>query len=58
MALLAQRRGAAREARSAALRHIEGDASFEAQQKFFTVAARIAKERRLSRFLYVAERNF
>lgn len=57
MALLAERRGAAREARSEALRRIEGEASFEAQQKFFTIAARIAQERRLSRFQYVSERS-
>src|SRR5581483_1546083 len=57
MAILAERRGAARQARSAALRRIEGETSFEAQQKFFAVAARIAKERRLSRFVYVSEKE-
>jgi 2-polyprenyl-3-methyl-5-hydroxy-6-metoxy-1,4-benzoquinol methylase len=56
MAELAERRGAARAARSAALRKIEGDETYEAQQRFFEVAARIAKEGRLSRFLYVSEK--
>jgi len=57
MAKLAERRGAARASRASDLRSIEGDQSFEAQQEFFTVAARIAKEKRLSRFLYVAEKT-
>ncbi len=56
MAEIAERRGKAREARSSALREIEGDTTYEAQQDFFTVASRIARERRLSRFLYVSER--
>jgi SAM-dependent methyltransferase len=56
MAQLAERRGAARASRGAALRPIEGNASYEAQQAFFSVAARIAAEGRLSRFLYVAEK--
>ena len=57
MADLAERRGRARESRSSLLRKIEGDESFEKQQEFFVVAARIAKERRLSRFIYVAEKG-
>ncbi len=56
MAEIAERRGKAREARSTALRQIEGDTTFEAQQDFFSVASRIARERRLSRFLYVCGR--
>lgn len=56
MADIAERRGRARAARSAALRKIEDDQTFEAQQDFFTVASRIARERRLSRFLYISER--
>ena len=39
------------------MRRIEGDESYEAQQKFFEVAARIAREGRLSRFVYVAEES-
>jgi hypothetical protein len=57
MARMAERRGAARAKRAAALREIEGEASYSAQQDFFEVAARIARERRLSRFLFVAEKR-
>jgi ubiquinone/menaquinone biosynthesis C-methylase UbiE len=56
MAQIAQRRAAARAKRSEDLRKIEGNESYEGQQEFFTVAARIARDRRLSRFLYVAEK--
>lgn len=56
MANLAQRRREARAKRADVLRKIEGEQTFEKQQTFFEVAARIAKERRLSRFLYVAEK--
>jgi ubiquinone/menaquinone biosynthesis C-methylase UbiE len=56
MATLAEKRRAARAARNQPLREIEGDQTYENQQQFFAVAARLAKERRLSRFLYVAEK--
>lgn len=56
MAKLAERRGRARASRSAALRQVEGDLTYERQQEFFEVAARIAREGRLSRFCYVAEK--
>jgi 2-polyprenyl-3-methyl-5-hydroxy-6-metoxy-1,4-benzoquinol methylase len=56
MAELAERRHAARASRSAAVRQIEGDQTYEAQQEFFDVAARVARERRLSRFVYVSEK--
>jgi hypothetical protein len=56
MADLAGRRGAARAARSAVLLALEGNSTYEGQQKFFEVAARIAKDRRLSRFVYIAEK--
>src|SRR6266576_937177 len=56
MALVAERRGAARAAREPALREIEGDQSYEGQQEFFKVASRVAREGRLSRFLHVAEK--
>jgi 2-polyprenyl-3-methyl-5-hydroxy-6-metoxy-1,4-benzoquinol methylase len=56
MAEIAERRGAARAARSHLLSDIEGAETYNGQQTFFAVAARIAKERRLSRFLYVAEK--
>ena len=56
MAEVAERRGAARASRSAVLREIEGDQTYEAEQEFFAVASRLAREGRLSRFVYVAEK--
>ena len=56
MAELADRRGRARASRADVLREIEGERTYEAQQQFFEVAARLARERRLSRFLYVSEK--
>ena len=56
MAEIAEKRRAAREPRSAALRQIEGDQTFEDQQNFLTVTARLAGESRLSRFVYVSEK--
>jgi len=56
MAEMAERRGAARGSRSHLLSDIEGAETYNGQQTFFAVAARIAKERRLSRFLYVVEK--
>jgi hypothetical protein len=47
---------AARAKRADALREIEGDETFEGQQRFLDVAARLARERRLSRFVYLAEK--
>jgi ubiquinone/menaquinone biosynthesis C-methylase UbiE len=55
MADVAERRRAAREARETALREMEGEPAYVAQQEYLSVAARIAKEGRLSRFLFVAE---
>jgi SAM-dependent methyltransferase len=55
MAMIAERRGKARAAHERALREIEGAAGYEGQQEFFSVASRIAREGRLSRFLFVAE---
>jgi len=57
MAEVAERRRAARASRSTALRQIEGDQVYEGQQEFFAVAALVAREGRLSRFVYVAERS-
>ena len=57
MATMAERRRAARAKCEVKLREIEGDASYEGQQKFFEVASRIARERRLARFLFVAEKT-
>jgi hypothetical protein len=53
---IARKRLLARAAREDTLRKIEGDANFAQQQLFLEVAARVAQERRLSRFLYVAEK--
>lgn len=57
MARMADRWRSAREARARELRKVEGDATFEGQQRFFEVAARVAAERRLSRFAYHAVRS-
>ena len=56
MAELAERRKVARASKCDALREIEGKKAFESQQQFFEVAAHVATERRLSRFVYVAEK--
>jgi SAM-dependent methyltransferase len=56
VARLAERRGVARASRGTSLRAIEGEQTYEGQQRFFEVAARIAREGRLSRFLYVSEK--
>jgi cyclopropane fatty-acyl-phospholipid synthase-like methyltransferase len=56
MARIAGGRRAARAARSTALREIEGDESYNQQQEFLAVAACVAREARLSRFVYVAEK--
>ncbi len=57
MAEVAERRHAARASRSSRLRKIEGDREYAGQQEFLEIAARIAKEGRLSRFLYIAEKR-
>ena len=57
MAEVAERRRAAREKRNAALRRIEGDATFKAQQKFLAMTSRLAAEGRLSRFVFVSEKD-
>jgi hypothetical protein len=56
MAKVAEARHAARALRSAALREIEGDQAYEGQQAFLAVAACVADEGRLSRFVYVSKR--
>ena len=58
MAEVAERRGTARASRSTVLREIEGDQTYEAEQEFFAVASRLAREGRLSRLVYVAEKNW
>ena len=54
MTRVAESRLAARASRSAPLREIEGDEAYDGQQEFLTVAARVAREGRLSRFVYVS----
>ena len=56
MADVAARRAAARGLHSKALRQTEGDETFEGRQRFFEVAATLARERRLSRFAYLADK--
>jgi 2-polyprenyl-3-methyl-5-hydroxy-6-metoxy-1,4-benzoquinol methylase len=56
MAKVAEARHAARASRSSALREIEGGRTYDDQQEFLEVTARIAREGRLSRFVYVAQR--
>jgi cyclopropane fatty-acyl-phospholipid synthase-like methyltransferase len=56
MAKVAQARHTARKSRSNALREIEGDQAYEGQQEFLAVAARVAIEGRLSRFVYVSKK--
>jgi SAM-dependent methyltransferase len=56
MAKVAEARHAARTTRCTALREIEGDQTYEEQQEFLAVAARVAREGRLSRFVYVAKK--
>ena len=56
MAKVAEARCAARERRRVDLREIEGGPAYEGQQEFLAVAARIAREGRLSRFVYVSEK--
>jgi SAM-dependent methyltransferase len=54
MARMAHTWFAARQAREADLRTIEGDATFEGQQRFLTTASLLAAERRLSRLALFA----
>ena len=56
MAEVAGKRRAAREKRCIAVREVEGDRAFAAQQNLLATVARLAHEVRLSRFVYVAEK--
>ena len=56
MAAVADRWLAARAKRADTLREIEGRETFDGQQRFLQVAAIVARERRLSRFVYLAEK--
>jgi 2-polyprenyl-3-methyl-5-hydroxy-6-metoxy-1,4-benzoquinol methylase len=57
MSKVAEARRAARATRSTALREIEGDQAYERQQEFLAVSTQMAREGRLSRFLYVAKKS-
>lgn len=57
MAVIARRRHDARERYEAELRRIEGNDTFDGQQRFLDVASRLAEERRLSRIAYRAVRR-
>src|SRR5580693_2151338 len=56
MAKVAEARRAARASRSSVLREIEGDQTYDGQQEFLAVAASVAGEGRLSRFVYVTKK--
>ena len=56
MARIAKKWRVERQARADDLRRLEGDETFEGQQRFFDVTARLARERRLSRFALCARR--
>jgi len=57
LAEIAGLRRDARADRAQDLRQIEGDAAFEGRQRFFDVVAMLARERRLSRLAYTAEKQ-
>ena len=56
MVKIASARHAARASRNTALRKIEGDQAYNGQQEYLAVAARVAREGRLSRFVYVSKK--
>lgn len=57
LADVARRRGDARAKHAGLLRQVEGDEAFEGRQRFFEVVGTLARERRLSRLVYVAGRS-
>jgi ubiquinone/menaquinone biosynthesis C-methylase UbiE len=57
MELIAGRRRDARARREKELREIEGDSDFVEQQEFLKTASLTAREKRLSRFAYLAEKR-
>jgi cyclopropane fatty-acyl-phospholipid synthase-like methyltransferase len=56
MAKVAEARRTARASRSAVLLEIEGQQAYEGQQEFLSIAARVAREGRLSRFVCVSKK--
>ncbi len=57
MAMVAEGRHRARAARADALREIEGAGPFETEQEFLSVTAALAREGRLSRFVFVMQKG-
>jgi SAM-dependent methyltransferase len=55
LAEVARRRHDARAKHAETVRQVEGDAAFEGRQRLFDIVATLARERRLSRVVYVAE---
>lgn len=53
---IASRHRSARVTHAAALRHAEGDDEFELQSRYRAVAEQLYVERRLSHFLFVAQK--
>jgi hypothetical protein len=56
LAEIARRHCAARAAHAMALRALEGETAFEEQNRYRTVAQRLASERRLSQFAFLAQK--
>jgi SAM-dependent methyltransferase len=56
LAEVARRRHDARARHADAVRQVEGDEAFEGRQRFFDLVATLARERRVSRFVYAAEK--
>jgi SAM-dependent methyltransferase len=56
-ARVADRRYAARAQHARKLRQVEGEATFEGRQRFFEMAAALAREHRLSRFAFLAAKT-
>jgi len=57
VAKVAEARRVARASRSSALREIEGGQTYDDEQEFLAVAARVAREGRLSRFVYISNKQ-
>ena len=53
---IAERHCAARAAHAQALRAVEGEKEFESQNRYRAIAAKLARERRLSHFAYLARK--
>jgi SAM-dependent methyltransferase len=56
LAEIARRRHDARAKHAEAVRQVEGPEAFEGRQRFFAIVATLARERRLSRLVYVAKK--